>query len=98
MVSSILDYLYVVLLRGEYRMKVEFGNYKPVFKPITITLETAQEYFELLSAIGESTTEQMKKGMRDLGLAHAIREYDVDSVCQLYSILATKREQVKETL
>lgn len=79
-------------------MKVEFENEKPVFKPITITLETAQEYFELLSTLGQSTPEQMKRGMKDLGLEYAIREYDEDIICQLYCILSSKQQEVKETL
>jgi len=79
-------------------MKVKVCDEKPVFKPITITLETAQEYFELLSVISESTTEQMKKGMKDLGLTHMIRDYEEDVVGQLYIDLNQYREQVKETL
>lgn len=79
-------------------MKVEFNDEKPVFKPITITLETAQEYFELLSIIGASTAEQLKIGMVNQGMEHIIREYDEDIICQLYSMLASKREQIKETL
>lgn len=78
-------------------MKITVEQEKPVFKPITITLETAQEYFELLAALGALGDGVVQDSMEEDGVAHLIPSY-CDKVGEVYSMLYSMKEQVKETL
>jgi len=52
-------------------MKVtQQGVEKPKYVPITITLETAEEYFSLLGVLGESTSKRVRDGMEHLGVGY----------------------------
>ena len=71
-------------------------NGKPKYEPITITLETAEEYFSLLAALGSSSTKGEIEEIHNLGL-----EVDEDYISpsnDLYGLLKSYFEQVKETL
>lgn len=79
-------------------MKITVEQEKPMYKPITITLETAQEYFELLAALSETSVYDVKNGMKEFGLLHL-----VDRDCHftheaLYRHLRALTTKVKETL
>lgn len=78
-------------------MKITVEQDKPVYKPITITLETAQEYFELLAALGASEDSVVQDSMVEDGVEHLIPSY-CDKVGEVYSMLYAMKEQVKETL
>ena len=78
-------------------MKITAEQEKPVFIPITITLETAQEYFELLAALGSSNDTVVQDSMEEDGVGHLIPDY-CDKVGEVYSMLYPMKEQVKETL
>jgi hypothetical protein len=69
---------------------------KPKFVPI-ITLETAEEYFQLLASIGENTNELTKHGLKSLGVEHLFGS-GKDYMGELYVGLNEFKEQVKETL
>lgn len=97
MVSGIFDYLYVVLLRGEYRMKVEINDNKPVFKPITITMETAQEFFSILAALGLSSDDKEIERLNSYGVSISKAGYKSDAA-YLHGTLCQYFDKVKETL
>ena len=78
-------------------MKITVEQEKPVFKPIIITLETAQEYFELLAGIAYTSTGSIKESMGRFGVSQLCDSY-VDTLYHLYSQLDDLQEQVKETL
>lgn len=78
-------------------MKITVEQEKPVFKPITITLETAQEYFELLGVLGECRRSVVEAGLEYYGLKDT---FNLDKLMheQLYNLLGKYQRQVKETL
>lgn len=78
-------------------MKITVDKEKSVFKPITIQLETAQEYFELIAALGESTGADIERGMNSAQVGHLYKAYD-DVVGRIYNKLADMVDEVKETL
>ena len=78
-------------------MKVEFGNYKPAFKPITITLETAQEYFSVLAALGLSSDDKEIEWLRSFGISVSNAGYESEAL-YLHGTLCQYFDKVKETL
>ena len=79
-------------------MKItQYTNEKPKYVPITITLETAEEYCSLLAALKSSSTEREIYGLYSLGIGCADNTY----VCHaeaLYEHLLNILPEVKETL
>ena len=72
-------------------------NDKPKYDPITITLGTAEEYFQLLGLMGECTKSMVEDGLDYYGLKDKVSvEEPINN--QLCSALAVYRAQVKETL
>jgi len=77
-------------------MKITVEQEKPVFKPITITLETAQEYFSLLAALCSGT---YKGELEQLALMGIIAPSNYNSPASLLNEqLNTQFSKVKETL
>lgn len=77
-------------------MKITVEQEKPVYKPITITLETAQEYFSLLAALGAGTYSAEVKKLREMNIA-TTSNY-ISPSTDLYELLFSYFNQVKETL
>lgn len=77
-------------------MKIIVEQDKPVFKPITITLETAQEYFSVLAALGLSSDSREAERLKSLGLSVGIA-YESDAL-YLHGTLCQYFDKVKETL
>lgn len=78
-------------------MKITVEQEKPVFKPITITLETAQEYFELLGILGQSSAASIREGLIKRDVGHLYRGY-ADVCGELHTQLNELIGKVKETL
>lgn len=78
-------------------MKVRLqANGKPKYEPITITLETAEEYISLLAALGGATLKAEIDEIHNLGLE--VEEGYIPPSDDLYGLLKSYFEQVKETL
>ena len=79
-------------------MKITVDQEKPVYRPITITLETAQEYFELLAALMSVTDLGIIVGFRELKMS-GLYDEGVDKVHDsLRGVLLSMKDKVKETL
>lgn len=77
-------------------MKVSKIVNKPKYEPITITLESADEYFSLLGALGSTTYKGEVQELANMGIL-VTDTYEAPSEA-LYEILQSYVDQVKETL
>jgi hypothetical protein len=69
---------------------------KPRYLPITITLETAEEYFSLLAALGSTTYKGEVQELTNMGVG-VVEGYDSPSD-ELHTLLQSYFDKVKETL
>jgi hypothetical protein len=84
-------------LRG-IRMKiVQQGIEKPRYLPITITLETAEEYFSVIAALGISNRHTELSRLSSLGVHMPFGDYNQWSLA-LHDNLMKNFGKVKETL
>lgn len=79
-------------------MKITVEQEKPVFKPITITLETAQEYFELVGALSVASKREVNNTLQMISPNLVVPEYNQASFVCLYNSLYKMFDKVKETL
>lgn len=79
-------------------MKITVEQEKPVYKPITITLETAQEYFELMSALHAVSKREVNNSLRLISPNLAIPEHNQPSFISLHNNLYKLVDKVKDTL
>lgn len=69
----------------------------PKYEPITITLETPEEYFSLLAALGSGTYKGEVQKLLEMDVGVVAGEYE--SPCNnLYGLLQSYFDKVKETL
>jgi len=80
-------------------MKVEIKSAvaKPVYEPIVITLETAQEFAELFSILNYTKDSNIENSMRGSGFGELIVSYS-DLANQLFDKMHSMKDKVKETL
>jgi hypothetical protein len=76
---------------------VQQGNEKPKYLPITITLETAQEFIEVLHAFNVVVDSQILQSMKRYG-DHSQAETYCGVVGILHEKMSEMKQQVKETL
>lgn len=68
----------------------------PKYEPITITLESSEEYFSLLAVLGSGTYKREVQKLSNMGIA-VTDEYE--SPCDtLHELLQSYFDKVKETL
>lgn len=77
-------------------MKVSTKSVKPKYEPITITLESSDEYFSLLAALGSTTYKGEVQELANIGVA-VTDDYESPSD-KLHELLQSYFAQVKETL
>jgi len=70
---------------------------KPKYVPITITLETAEEYFSVLAGLSLSSDEKEYDRLTAIGIAYINQEY-VSYAGELHAELCAVFDKVKETL
>ncbi len=78
-------------------MKITVEQEKPVFKPITIQLETAQEYFTLLASNVICGTREVREALKEFGVEQSLSATEL-TLDDLYLRLKQFEQQVKETL
>jgi hypothetical protein len=80
-------------------MKVETKNTvtKPVYQPVVITLETAQEFIELFSILNYTKDSNIENSMRGSGFGELIGSYS-DLANQLFDKMYSMKDKVKETI
>jgi len=77
-------------------MKVESKSSKPKYEPITITLESFDDYFSLLAALGSTTYKREVQELANIGVA-VTDDYESPSDT-LHELLQSYFDKVKETL
>ena len=77
-------------------MKVESKSVRK-YEPITITLETAQEYFSVLAALGLSSDDREIERLKSIGISVSNAGYESDAL-YLHGTLCQYFDKVKETL
>ncbi len=77
---------------------VQQVNEKPKYIPITITLETAEEYFELLGALTVASKRDVNNTLRLISPNVVIPEHVQPNFVFLYNSLYKMLDKVKETL
>ena len=80
-------------------MKVETKNVvtKPVYQPVVITLETAQEFIELFSILNYTKDSNIENSMRGSGFGELIVSYS-NLANQLFDKMYSMKDKVKETI
>jgi hypothetical protein len=80
-------------------MKVEIKSVaaKPVYEPVVITLETAQEFAELFSMLNFSKDSNIKNSMLGSGFGEMSVSYS-DLANQLFDKMYSMKDKVKETI
>ena len=77
-------------------MKVTTKSGKPKYDPITITLDSSEEYFSLLAALRSTTYKGEVQELANMGVA-VTEEYESPSD-NLHELLSRLIDKVKETL
>lgn len=78
-------------------MKITQQAEKPKFVPITITLETAEEYFSIMAALGISSNKGELERLAAFGIGYIEGTY-VSYAKELHDDLIYMFDKVKETL
>jgi hypothetical protein len=80
-------------------MKVEIKSVvaKPVYEPVVITLETAEEYFSLMAALGISSNKRELERLAAFGIGYIEGTY-VSYAKKLHGDLIYMFDKVKETI
>lgn len=76
-------------------MKIMTKNDKPKYEPITIVLETAEDYLSVLAALGLSTRQQEVVWLTSYGID--TKNYTSEAA-YLHAQLCPHFDKVKETL